>query len=75
MAAQRPATSSVKRKTTSSINFSVNFGINSLSNVSAFRLYQKKPHDSSFNLVAEFSNPSGVTACSTKGKRGQPPII
>ncbi|MFA6273476.1 MAG: type II secretion system protein GspG [Candidatus Paceibacterota bacterium] len=51
-------------------SLSFNFDASNLSNVSAFRLYQKKPQDSSFNLVAEFSNPSGVTTCSTKRTYG-----
>lgn len=51
-------------KVEESLNFS--FDINSLSSVSAFRLYQKKPQDSSFNLVAEFSNPSSLSPCSAK---------
>ncbi|MDP2665547.1 MAG: type II secretion system protein, partial [bacterium] len=55
-------------KAEESLSFSFDF--NSLSSVSAFRLYQKKPQDSSFSLAAEFSNPSGVTACSTKRTYG-----
>ncbi|MDO8669684.1 MAG: type II secretion system protein [Candidatus Buchananbacteria bacterium] len=48
-------------KTAESLSF--NFDVNSLSNVSAFRLYQKKPQDSAFNMVAEFSNPPSSTPC------------
>ncbi len=55
-------------KAEESLNFSFDF--NSLSSVSAFRLYQKKPQDSSFNLVAEFSNPSSISPCSAKRTAG-----
>lgn len=55
-------------KAEESLSFS--FDLNSLSAVSAFRLYQKKPQDSSFTMVAEFSNPSGVTSCATKRTYG-----
>lgn len=55
-------------KISESLNF--RFDLDSLSNVSAFRLYQKKPQDSTFNLVGEFSNPSAITACSTKRTYG-----
>lgn len=55
-------------KISESLNFK--FDMNSLSDVSAFRLYQKKPQDSTFNLVGEFSNPSGITSCSTKRTYG-----
>ena len=55
-------------KISESLNFK--FDMNSLSDVSAFRLYQKRPQDSTFNLVGEFSNPSGVTVCSTKRTSG-----
>jgi len=55
-------------KISESLNFM--FDIDSLSNVSAFRLYQKKPQDSTFNLVGEFSDPSAVTTCSTKRTYG-----
>lgn len=43
-------------KISESLNFK--FDTNSLSDVSAFRLYQKRPQDPSFNLAAEFSDPS-----------------
>ena len=55
-------------KASESLSFS--FDINSLSNVSAFRLYQKKPQDSSFSVVGEFNNPSLLTTCSTKRTYG-----
>ncbi|MDP2692980.1 MAG: hypothetical protein Q8O88_05065 [bacterium] len=55
-------------KISESLNFKFDF--DSLSNVSTFRLYQKKPQDSSFNLVGEFSNPSGIITCSTKRTEG-----
>ncbi|MEK7569193.1 MAG: type II secretion system protein [Patescibacteria group bacterium] len=55
-------------KISESLNFK--FDMNSLSDVSAFRLYQKRPQDSSFNLVGEFSNPSAITVCSTKRTYG-----
>jgi general secretion pathway protein G len=55
-------------KISESLNFK--FDMNSLSDVSAFRLYQKRPQDSTFSLVGEFSNPSGVTVCSTKRTYG-----
>jgi len=51
-------------KTSESLSF--NFDINNLSKVSAFRLYQKKPQDSAFSIVGEFTNPSGITACYTQ---------
>lgn len=51
-------------------SLSFNFDFNSLSGVNAFRLYQKKPQDSSFNLVAEFSSPSSITPCSAKRTHG-----
>jgi len=55
-------------KTAESLSF--NFDASSLSNVSAFRLYQKKPQDSAFNLVAEFSNPPSSTACNVEKTSG-----
>jgi type II secretion system protein G len=55
-------------KTSESLNFK--FDINNLPNVSAFRLYQKKPQDLTFNLVGEFSNPSSLTTCSDKKTYG-----
>lgn len=51
-------------------SFNFKFDLASLANVSAFRLYQKKPQDSSFAMVGEFSNPSGLTTCSTKRTYG-----
>ncbi len=48
-------------KTMESLSF--NFDISNLSNVSAFRLYQKKPQDSTFSVVGEFSNPSSLNPC------------
>lgn len=51
-------------------SLSFNFDFGSLSSVSAFRLYQKKPQDSSFTLVAEFSSPSSLTPCSAKRTQG-----
>jgi len=55
-------------KASESLNFK--FDINNLSNVSAFRLYQKRPQDSTFNLVGEFTDPSEITSCSTKRTYG-----
>lgn len=55
-------------KISESLNFK--FDMDSLSGVSAFRLYQKRSQDSTFNLVGEFSNPSGVTVCSIKRTSG-----
>lgn len=55
-------------KISESLNFK--FDINNLSNVSAFRLYQKKPQDADFSVVGEFSNPSAITVCSTKRTSG-----
>jgi len=51
-------------------SFTFKFDFASLAHVSAFRLYQKKPQDSSFTMVGEFSNPSGLTTCSTKRTYG-----
>ena len=51
-------------------SFTFKFDFASLANVSAFRLYQKKPQDSSYSMVGEFSNPSGLTSCSTKRTYG-----
>ncbi|MFH0852222.1 MAG: type II secretion system protein GspG [bacterium] len=51
-------------------SLSFNFDAGSLSNVSAFRLYQKKPQDSAFNLVAEFSNPPSSPPCNDKRTYG-----
>ena len=55
-------------KISESLNFK--FDLDSLSNVSAFRLYQKKPQDSAFSVVGEFSDPSAITTCSTKRTDG-----
>gem|GEM_PF-570343 len=55
-------------KISESLNFK--FDLNSLSNVSAFRLYQKKPQDSTFNLAGEFNNPSEITTCDIKRTYG-----
>lgn len=51
-----------------SLNFK--FDLNRLSDVSAFRLYQKKPQDLTFHIVGEFSNPSAITVCTTKRTYG-----
>jgi hypothetical protein len=55
-------------KISESFNFKYDFA--SLANVSAFRLYQKKPQDSSYTMVGEFSDPSGLITCSTKRTYG-----
>ncbi|OGZ06019.1 MAG: hypothetical protein A3C93_06370 [Candidatus Lloydbacteria bacterium RIFCSPHIGHO2_02_FULL_54_17] len=51
-------------------NLAFSFDAGSLSGVSAFRLYQKKPQDATFGLVAEFSSPSALTPCSAKRTYG-----
>ncbi|MFA6565250.1 MAG: hypothetical protein WCT48_00745, partial [Candidatus Paceibacterota bacterium] len=51
-------------------SFNFKYDLTSLANVSAFRLYQKKPQDSSYAMVGEFSDPSGLTTCSTKRTYG-----
>jgi len=51
-------------------SLSFNFDAGSLSNVSAFRLYQKKPQDSAFNLVGEFNNPPSTAPCNVKRTYG-----
>jgi len=45
-------------------SLSFDFDSNSLSGVSAFRLYQKRPQDPTFSVVGEFANPSSLTLCS-----------
>lgn len=55
-------------KISESLNFK--FDMNSLSDVSAFRLYQKRPQDSTYNLVGEFNDPSAITICSDKRTYG-----
>jgi peptidoglycan hydrolase-like protein with peptidoglycan-binding domain len=47
-------------------SFNFKYDLARIGEVSAFRLYQKKPEDSSYTMVGEFSNPSGLTTCSTK---------
>lgn len=51
-------------------SLSFNFDADSLPGVSAFRLYQKKPQDSAFNLVAEFSNPPSSAPCNVERIHG-----
>jgi len=51
-------------------SLSFNFDVGSLSNVSAFRLYQKKPQDLAFSIVGEFSNPSSLNLCYLKRTYG-----
>ena len=50
-------------KTAESLSFS--FDASSLSKVSAFRLYQKRPQDAAFTMVGEFSDPSSLISCSS----------
>jgi prepilin-type N-terminal cleavage/methylation domain-containing protein len=51
-------------------SLSFNFDAASLSAVSAFRLYQKRPQDSTFNLVAQFSDPPLLAPCSARRTDG-----
>ncbi|MDP2630205.1 MAG: type II secretion system protein, partial [Candidatus Uhrbacteria bacterium] len=44
-------------------SLSFNFDVGSLSGVSAFRLYQKRPQDPTFGVVGEFADPSSLTLC------------
>ena len=51
-------------------SLSFKFDVSRLSDVSVFRLYQKKPQDLTFHIVGEFSNPSSLTTCSDKKTYG-----
>ncbi len=46
-------------------SFSFNYDSTSLSQVSAFRLYQRQPGEGAFSVAAEFTNPSSLTSCSS----------
>lgn len=45
------------------LSFTYNLSVNQ---AQSFRLYEKKPNDSSFNLAATFANPASIVNCSSR---------